>query len=148
MSLEDLYKFGKLKKHNTSPEEIKDLFDVTQRCLEDASQKNISLDLRFIAAYQGALAAAEAILYCFGYEAPKDSFHYMTWQALKNIPDAAIKKVIILFDKARQKRGSAFYDRADVVSETEFKEFFKETKTFVDYIKEKIKIGFPALYKE
>jgi uncharacterized protein (UPF0332 family) len=147
MSLEDLYRFGKLKKHKTSPEEIQGFLGVADRCLKDASQKNISLDLRFISAYQGALASAEALLCCFGYEAPRNSYHYMTWEALKNIDDKYIVSIIALFNDARQKRGDAFYDRIDVISEREFNELLDETSRFVDYIKKKIKKEFPDFFK-
>ena len=44
MNLEDLCKFGKLEKHKTSPQEIKDLFGVAKRCLKDASQDTISIE--------------------------------------------------------------------------------------------------------
>jgi len=145
MSLENLHKFGKIQEHKTSAEEIKNLFAVSKRCLSDASQTNISLDLRFISAYQGALAAAEALLYSCGYKAPKGNYHYMTWEALRNIDDDTIRKTIILFDSARQKRGVAFYDHADIVSETEFKELFSEAKKFIVYVKSKIKKEFPSL---
>ncbi len=148
MSLEDLYKFGKLKKHKTTSEEIKNLFDVANRCNKDASQTNISLDLRFVSAYQGALACAEAILYCFGYEAPRNSYHYMTWDALKSIPDEYINNAIAIFNNAKQKRSNAFYDRADVVSEREFEELLEEAKKFVEYIKDKIKQDFPDFSKK
>ncbi len=139
MSLEDLYRFGKIQKHKTSQEEIKNLFDVADRCLKDASQENISLDLRFVAVYQAALAAAESLLCCNGYKAPKGNYHYMTWEGLRNIQDDYIKKSVIIFDTARQKRGIAFYDHTDVVSEIEFDELFNETKKFVNYIKNRIK---------
>ena len=32
MSLEDLFKFGRLEKHKTSSQEIADLFGVAERC--------------------------------------------------------------------------------------------------------------------
>lgn len=142
MSLEDLYKFGKLKSHKTSAEEIVNFFGIADRCLKDASQTSISLDLRYVATYQAALAIAEALLACYGYQAPRNSHHYMTWEGLRNIEDNYIKKAIILFNDAKQKRGNVFYDRAGVVSETEFKELLKETKAFINYIKNKIKKEF------
>ena len=145
MSLDNLYKFGKLQKHKTSPEEIENLFAVSKRCIDDASQTNISLDLRFISAYQAALASAEALLYCHGYKAPKGNYHYMTWEAMRNIQDDYIRKTVILFDDARQKRGTAFYDHADIVSETEFKELFSEVNLFMRHIKNKIKKEFELL---
>jgi uncharacterized protein (UPF0332 family) len=147
MSLESLSKFAKLQGHKTSPEEIKNLFEVSARCLKDASQTNISLDLRFISAYQAALAVAEALLYCHGCKAPKSNYHFMTWEAMRNIDDAYIKKTVMLFDDARKKRGVAFYDHADIVSEIELKELFKEAKVFVEYMRDKIKKDFPIFGK-
>lgn len=147
MNLEDLYKFGKLKKHKTTSEEIENLFDVAKRCIKDASQESISLDLRFVSAYQGALACAEALLYCLGYEAPRNSYHYMTWDALKNIPDEYINNAIAIFNDAKQKRSNAFYDRTDVVSKGEFEELLEEARKFVKYIKDKIKKDFPDFSK-
>jgi len=148
MSLESLYKFGKIQKHKTSKEEIKGLFEVCKRCLIDASQPNISLDLRFISTYQAGLAAAEAFLYCHGYKAPKGNYHYMTWEGLRNVHDDYIKGIVVLFDSARQKRGAAFYDRVNIVSEVELNELFKEAKAFVAYIKDDIKKKFPSFGKD
>lgn len=147
MSLEDLYKFGKLEKHKTTPEEIEDLFEVAERCIKDASQDVISLDLRFISAYQAALAAGEALLYCLGYKAPKANYHFMVWEALRQILDKSFKETLILFDDARTKRAAAFYDRAFVTSETEYKEIFEESKKFIGFVRNKIKKEFPALGK-
>ena len=139
MSLEDLCKFGKLEKHKTSPQEIKNLFGVAERCLKDAAQETISLDLRFIAAYQAALAAGEALLCVMGYKAPKNNYHYMVWEALKHALDASFKDTLNLFNDARSKRGDAFYDRASVTSETEYKEILKESDKLVGFVRNKIK---------
>jgi hypothetical protein len=106
------------------------------------------LDLRFVSAYQGALACAEAFLYCCGYQAQRDNYHYMTWDALKSIDDEYIKSVISLFDDARKKRAKAFYDRAEVVGDEEFREILDETRKFIEYIKNKIKKDFPNFSKK
>lgn len=145
MSLEDLYKFGKLQKHKTSPQEIKDLFGVAERCIKDSSQSSISLDLRFISAYQAALAAGEALLCCLGYTAPKGNYHYMVWEALRHVLDDSYKDTLILFNDARSKRSDAFYDRASVTSNTEYEEVFEEAKRFVAFARGKIKKEFPEL---
>jgi len=147
MSLEDLYKFGKLEKYKTSPQEIKELFGVAQRCLKDAAQDSISFELRYISAYQAALAAGEALLCCFGYSAPKTNYHYMVWEGLRQVLDGSFKDTLILFNEARSKRGDAFYDHADVTSETEFKEIFKESENFVKFAKNKIKKEFAEIGK-
>lgn len=147
MSLEDLYKFGKLEKHKTSPQEIEDLFGVAERCLKDASQGAISLELRFISAYQAALAVGAALLCCLGYTAPKTNYHYMIWEALRQILDSSFKNTLILFNDARSKRGDAFYDHANVTSETEYKEIYEEAEKFVEFVKNKIKKEFSNLAK-
>lgn len=147
MSLEDLYKFGKLEKHKTSAQEIKGLFGVAERCLKDASQNAISLDLRYISAYQSALAAGEALLCCFGYKASKNNYHYMVWEALRQILDNSFKDTLILFNDARAKRSSAFYDHAEVASDTEYEEIFDEAKKFVNFVRNKIKKDFTDLGK-
>lgn len=145
MSLEDLHKFGKLQKHETSAQEIKGLFGVAERCLRDSSQNTISLDLRYVAAYQAALAAGEALLCCFGYKAPKSNYHYMVWEASRQILDKSFKDTLILFDDARAKRSSAFYDHADVASDTEYEEIFDEANKFVSFVRNKIKRDFIEL---
>ena len=147
MSLEDLCKFGKLQKHKTSTQEIIGLFGVAQRCLKDASQDSISFELRYISAYQAALAAGEALLCCFGYAAPKVNYHYMVWEGLRQILDNSFKDTLILFNDARSKRGDAFYDHADVTSGTEYKELYKESEKFVEYVKDRIKKEFHELGK-
>jgi len=147
MSLEDLLKFGKLERHKTSSEEVQSLFGVAERCIKDASQKTISLDLRFIAAYQAALAAADALLNCLGYKTAKTGRHYMVWEALRQAFDPSFKDTLALFNDARSKRGDAFYDHADVISETEFKELFAEADKFARLIRARIKKEFPELGK-
>ena len=51
------------------------------------------------------------------------------------------------FNDARSKRGDAFYDHADVTSETEYKELCKESEKFVEYVKNRIKKEFSDLAK-
>lgn len=51
MSLEDLYKQDRLKKHKTSSREMKDLLQVINRDLKDAKIKGLSADRRFAIAY-------------------------------------------------------------------------------------------------
>ncbi|MBI4974576.1 MAG: hypothetical protein HZC19_02015 [Candidatus Omnitrophica bacterium] len=147
MSLDDLYRFGKLEKHSTTSEEIAGLFDVAKRYLKDASQDSISAELRYIAAYQAALAAGEAFLHCNGYKTPKMSHHYMVWEALRQVLDKSFKEQLALFNDARNKRADAFYDHAGLINETEYKEVFDESKRFVESLRGKIKKDFPSLWK-
>ena len=86
-------------------------------------------------------------MYCLGYSAPKNNYHFMIWEALRHILDKPFKETLMLFDDARAKRANAFYDRASVTSETEYKEIFEEAKKFVQFIRDRIKKEFPDLGK-
>ncbi len=55
MTLDDWYKSGWLKRHQTSAEEIHDLLRMVDRDLRDASVSEISPDWQFGIAYDAAL---------------------------------------------------------------------------------------------
>jgi len=54
MSLDDWYKNGWLKKHQTSREEIGNLIAIIERDLKDCSNEHVSQDWRFAIAYYAA----------------------------------------------------------------------------------------------
>ena len=87
-------------------------------------------------------------MYCLGYSAPKNNYHFMIWEALRHILDKPFKETLMLFDDARAKRANAFYDRASVTSETEYKEILNEAERFVNFVKDKIKHTFPESSKD
>lgn len=47
MSLEQWFKFGWIKKHKTSKQEIDALFEIIERDLKDSKESNVSNDWRF-----------------------------------------------------------------------------------------------------
>ena len=53
MSLEQWFKFGWIKKHKTSKQEIDALFEIIERDLKDSKESNVSNDWRFGIAYNG-----------------------------------------------------------------------------------------------
>lgn len=60
---------GRLKRHRSSPREIRDLLCVADRDLKDAAVTAISLDRRFITAYQTVLQLATIVLAASGFRA-------------------------------------------------------------------------------
>ena len=62
MSLADWERNGWLTKHQTSPNEIRDLLQVVERDLADSASKELSADWRMNIAYNAALQAATAAL--------------------------------------------------------------------------------------
>ena len=90
MSLEKWADFGWLRLEATSPGEIKALLGIVDRGLADSKVKAASVDLRFIAAFGSALAAATTALRASGYRAATQAGHHVkTIESLKFTIDAS-----------------------------------------------------------
>lgn len=85
MSLADLAKNGWLRPHKPSKEEIRNLFEIVERDMKDASAKGISDDWKFGIAYNAALKLCTVLLHSSGYRPEKNLAHYRTLQALPEI---------------------------------------------------------------
>jgi uncharacterized protein (UPF0332 family) len=143
MTLENWHSVGKLKKHQTSEQEISDIFNLIERDLQDASLEGLSADRKFNITYNAAFQAGLALLYCYGYKPATESNHYITWIALRDILGKEQLRATDYFDRCRKKRNIADYYRAGVVSNKEAEELLKETKAFVEFVRGKIKTEFP-----
>lgn len=116
MSLEKWVEYGWLRKEPSSPDEIQGLVSIVKRSLKDARVEAISDDLRFQAAFAGALNAANLILRACGYRTRAQTGHHqkiiesleLTIQA-----DPKLIKKLLLFSK---KRNATSYDSAGSVS--------------------------------
>jgi hypothetical protein len=120
MSLDDWARNGWLQKHQTSPNEIRDLLAVVDRDLADSAAEGLSADWRMTIAYNAALQAASAALAAAGYRASRDKHHYRVIQSMRETigADAAVVNV---FDVFRKKRNASSYDRAGTVSDADAK---------------------------
>src|SRR6059058_2888012 len=110
MSLSDWERNGWLTKHQTSPNEIRDLLQVVERDLADSAAKGISADWRMNIAYNAALQAATAALAAAGFRASRDSHHYRVIQSLRETLGAD-GGVVATFDAFRKKRNITGYER-------------------------------------
>ena len=101
MSLSDWERNGWLTKHQTSPNEVRDLLQVVERDLADSASK----------AATAALAAA-------GYRASRDSHHYRVIHSLRETvgTDAS---AVATFDAFRKKRNITGYERVGTVSDAD-----------------------------
>ncbi len=70
MSLEQWLNNGWLRRHKTSPNEIKNLLMIVDRDLKDA-EEGISNDWQFGIAYNAALKLCTILLYAEGYKAER-----------------------------------------------------------------------------
>jgi hypothetical protein len=78
MSLERWVEYGWLKAEPSSPDEIRDLFGIVTRALNDAKVEAISDDLRFQAAFSAALTIANVALRASGYRTRVQTGHHQT----------------------------------------------------------------------
>lgn len=120
MSFEDWVNFDWVRREPTSTDETRALLGVVDRFLHDADVEAISDDLRFTAAFQAALTAANLALRASGYRAltgPGHHQHVAESMELTIGADAAVIRKMRAFSK---KRNTASYDvagsipRADV----------------------------------
>jgi hypothetical protein len=139
MALENWSQAGKLVKHKTTKEELEAIFSVIERCFKDAALKGLSSDQKYILSYQAALEIGMAFIYCHGYRPIKTGHHYITWQCLKELLGEKNRKAILLFEDAAKKRSKLSYDIAGLASQKEADEMYRESQSFVDFLKEEIK---------
>lgn len=110
-----------MKREATSPDEVKSLIEVVERCLKDASIEAISDDLRFIAAYNALLASSRIALRAAGYRCPNQSGHHiLTFETLQ-YTIAADGGTIRKLKAFATQRGTATYDEAGSISATQLR---------------------------
>ncbi len=121
MSLSDWHRAGWLKPHQTSRQQVSDLFAIVDRDLADAA-RGLSPDWKFGIAYNAALKLCTVLLYAEGWRPEKALAHYRTLQALPLILGDARKDDADYLDACRNKRNTAEYDAVGQVSPQEAEE--------------------------
>lgn len=124
MSLKDWAKRDWIKPHQTSPQEISDLFAVAIRDLKDCKASGLSADWRLNIAYNAALQVATAALAASGYRASRQAHHYRVIQSLDHTIGAE-RELVYRFDQFRKKRNLGGYERAGVASDQEADEMLE-----------------------
>jgi len=118
MSLRDWHQNSWLVTHQTSREEIADLFKLADRDLGDCLSPGLSPEWKLNIAYNAALQLATAALSVCGYRATRDSHHYRVIQSLSHTIKAD-KALIAQLDQFRKKRNISEYERIGMVSDQE-----------------------------
>jgi hypothetical protein len=146
MSLKDWLKSGWLTEYKTSPQEIGDLLNVTDRDLADCQVSGLSTDGRFGIAYNAALQAATAALAASGYRAAREAHHYRVIQSL-SYTIKADQDLIHKFDRFRKKRNIGGYERIGAISDMEADEMFHLAKSLRDQVEQWLHKYHPDLMK-
>jgi len=134
MSLQEWVKNGWLRPHTSSQQEIKNLLDIVERDLTDASAPNLSIDWSFGIAYNAALKLCTVLLHSSGFRPEKNLAHFRTLQSLPLILGPKHGEDADYLDLCRKKRNETEYDFIGGVSKSEADEllsFAKELKGLV-----------------
>jgi hypothetical protein len=122
MSLEQWSKNGWLRSHLTNRAQLRELFAIVERDLDDARTERLSPDWQFGIAYNAALKLCTILVYAEGYRPEKTLAHYRTLQALPLILGADRQGDADYLDTCRNKRNIAEYDCAGHISPEEARE--------------------------
>ena len=133
MSLKQWADNGWLTPHQTSREEITNLFSIVERDLKDA-QRDISADWRFGIAYNAALKLCRILLSAEGYRPAQEAQHYRTLAALPEILGETKKADAQYLDACRKKRNIVEYDYAGGASAADADELIAFIKGFKDAV--------------
>jgi hypothetical protein len=144
MSLKDWLRNKWLVEHQTSPEEIRHLLEVTDRDLADCKTPGLSTDWRFGIAYNAALQVATAVLAASGYRAAREAHHYRVIQSLAYTIKAD-QNLVRKFDRFRKKRNIGGYERVGVVSDAEAGEMFDLAKSLREDVVQWLQENHPGL---
>ncbi len=116
MSLRDWLNSRWLAEHQTSSQEIADLFAIANRDIADSQIPALSADWKMNIAYNAARQLATIALAASGYRAAREAHHYRIIQSLAYTINADAE-LITLFDQFRKKRNISGYDCAGMISD-------------------------------
>ena len=82
MTLSNWENNGWLRPHETSRQEISNLFDIVERDIKDAGNPGLSADWKFGIAYNAALKLCRILLHASGYRSENKDNHFRTIASL------------------------------------------------------------------
>ena len=135
---------GWLKRHATSPAEIRMQLESADRDLADA-EKDLSAAWRFAIAYTAGLRLCSVALLASGYIAEREQKHYRTIAALPLIIGSSVADLAGFLDRCRSKRHDVTYESADAISEAESAELIRAVRELSRYVRDWLKSEHPEL---
>jgi hypothetical protein len=118
MSLEAWREAGLVVAHESTPEEIADLFAVAETDLRDAAISELSPERKLGCAYGAILSAERGTLHAAGYRVPNSNpgHHHYVIQSLRYTIGLA-PSIVLQIEALQKKRNTADYVRVGGVSD-------------------------------
>lgn len=148
MSLEDLLRRDRLRRHRSSPDEIAGLLAAADRGMADARVEGVSLDGRFTTAYGAALSLATAVLAADGFRSSGLGHHATVWAALPFVMGEGYQEVADYLDGCRRKRNLLSYERVGLATEAEVEELVRLVERLREEVRAWLQMHYPELLGE
>lgn len=145
MSLKQWKANGWLKPHQTDAQELRNLLEIADRDLQDATSKDLSNDWKFGIAYNAALKLCAMMLFDAGYMPEKNLAHYRTLLSIEYTLGEHRKDDAIYLDACRAKRNHVEYDYVDGASLAEATELVEFAKQLREEVVGKLAAKYPGL---
>jgi|688.fasta_scaffold58807_3 hypothetical protein len=146
MSLEDWKRNHWLKDSIPTLPEIIQLFAVVDREIHDASVAGLSVDGKFMHAYDAALNLCTIALRSNGYSVVKGQGHHKkTIEALPLCLGTNFAEIADQIEIASRQRGQAMYDRTGVVEDSDADDLLQTAETLRSALLEWLKAQHPSL---
>jgi len=125
-------------------QELDNLRSIVTRSLRDVSAPGLSVDARFVMAYDAARTLSLMVVRAAGYRPRSAGAHYHTFAALE-AADSAFVAISAYFDGCRIKRNVSEYEFAGGVTDTDADGLLKTVKQFAIDAETWIKAHHPSL---
>lgn len=146
MSLEIYSRNGWIRTHESSANEIANLFAIADRDIRESQTPQLGPEWRFDIAYNSALQSATAALAAAGFQAERQNKHLRTIESLE-FTIGLDKKQVGFLDSCRRKRHAAVYEQIGAVSDREAEEMIEFAKGLRREVEDWIRLKRPKLYR-
>lgn len=145
MTLQNLWRIGRLKAHSVTPAELQRLLRAVDRNLRDAAQTAVSDETRFDAGYKAVMQCALAALLLQGFRpSTSEPGHHVTLIQSLPLTLGVDSTTWVLLDALRRKRNANDYT-GDGVTPDMVEECMNQGRRLSDLLLEHVRQTRPAL---
>lgn len=127
----------RVRRQATSADELRALFRVVERDLEQAEVPGLYPDGRYAFIYNAALQLATIVLRLKGLRVVAPGHHRETFHVVEPFVPEAMQSIVAEFEHARRKRNTVMYDQAGTISEHEVNDLREAVKEFATWVRVK-----------
>lgn len=144
MSLDLYLRNGWIRRHETAPDEIRNLLAIADRDIVQSQIPGLGPEWRFDIAYNAALQLAVASLAASGFRAERQNKHQRSIECLA-FTGVLEKRDVDFLDRCRRKRHAAVYEQVGAVSDQEASEMITLSQRLRRLVEDWLRREHPAL---